>query len=127
MDEILRRAFASRNTELSSEFDISNPNIRDFNRFQTPRVDDSIPDPYFYLLADCSSTSIVVSQVDTNDTNVTEQDAADLVANFQEALSTLTLLQIMAMTDVFILIVLIIGFNVIQKMQKDFTDTFKLQ
>ena len=127
MDEILRRAFASRNTELSSEFDISNPNIRDFNRFQTPRVDDSIPDPYFYLLADCYSTSIVVSQVDTNDTNVTEQDAADLVANFQEALSTLTLLQIMAMTDVFILIVLIIGFNVIQKMQKDFTDTFKLQ
>ena len=33
----------------------------------------------------------------------------------------------MAVTDILILTVLIIGFNVIQKSQKDFTETFKMQ
>ena len=66
LDEVLTRAFASESTQLSSSFDNSNPNIRDFDRFTTTSVDNSVPDPFFYLLADCRQTHFVVSEVEIN-------------------------------------------------------------
>lgn len=101
-DEILKRAFASKDNTLTLSFD---PTVRSIGKFDIQQAiysyNASVPEPIMYILGQCKEDFFQVRMTSI-------KMKADQVGVF------------LVVSDVLIIIVLILGFNFIYHMQKDF-------
>ena len=105
IDEILKRGFASKYDTLAGLFDPTKPHPGTFDINTPYSYDPKVPEPLIYIIGYCDDTDFVIRDTDIT---LTKNQLSTVLVSF----------------DVFTIIVLIIGFNIISYMQKDYIYEF---
>ena len=109
IDEILKRGLASKYDTLAGSLDPTKPHPGTFDvskLVDTPhRYDPTVPEPLLYIIGYCDDTDFVIRDTDIT---LTKDQLSTVLVSF----------------DVFTIIILIIGFNIISYMQKDYIYEF---